>query len=124
MARIFTGALDRLINWVVLPVTRVIPFLVSSGIMLVAFAALWVAFGAALIASPAALDGAWRTLIGLPLPVQGLAWLLLLPLPAGLWVWSTDWPLAVRLVLIAGIAGWNLLVFVPRPQASVTALES
>lgn len=125
MARIFTGALDRLINWVVLPVTRVIPFLVSSGILLVAFAALWVAFGAALVASPAALDDAWRTLVGLPLPIQGLAWLLLLPLPAGLWVWGTDWPLTVRLVLIAAIAGWNLLVFVPRRgQAGLTALES
>jgi len=30
-----------------------------------------------------------------------------------LWVWDTTWPLVGRLVLIAGIAGWNLLVLMP-----------
>jgi hypothetical protein len=32
----------------------------------------------------------------------------------GLWIWETSWPLVVRLVLVIGVAGWNLLVFLPR----------
>lgn len=39
----------------------------------------------------------------------------------GLWIWETTWPLIVRVVLTAGIAGWNLLVFLPRGlQAGTT----
>jgi hypothetical protein len=33
---------------------------------------------------------------------------------AGLWIWESTWPVAVRLLLVAGIAGWNLLIFLPR----------
>jgi hypothetical protein len=32
----------------------------------------------------------------------------------GLWIWETSWPLIVRVVLVVAIAGWNLLVFLPR----------
>jgi hypothetical protein len=32
----------------------------------------------------------------------------------GMWIWETTWPLAVRLVLIIGIGGWNLMIFLPR----------
>lgn len=118
-------AIDRLVRWVVVPVTSVIPLLVSSGILLVGFAALWLGFGTALVANPRALDQWWRSLGGLPLPIQGVAWLLLMPLLVGLWVWGTDWPLLVRVLLIAGIAGWNLFVFVPRrAHAHVAAVES
>jgi hypothetical protein len=35
----------------------------------------------------------------------------------GLWVWDTTWPLVVRLV-VAGIAGWNLLIFLPKAVAA------
>ena len=37
-----------------------------------------------------------------------------LPVAAGLWIWETTWPMLLRLLLIAGIAGRNLLVFLPR----------
>lgn len=46
--------------------------------------------------------------------VQGLASLLFLPVTLGLWIWETTWPVLLRLVLVAGVAGWNLLVFLPR----------
>jgi hypothetical protein len=46
--------------------------------------------------------------------VQAVVWLLFLPVAAGLWIWETTWPMLLRLLLIAGIAGWNLLVFLPR----------
>jgi len=39
---------------------------------------------------------------------------------AGLWVWETSWPLIVRVVTILGIAGWNLLVFLPRAAQTAT----
>jgi hypothetical protein len=51
--------------------------------------------------------------------VQIGAWLLFLPVVAGLWIWETTWPLIVRVVLIVGIAGWNLLVFLPRAAQAV-----
>lgn len=113
-ARRSSGAIETLVRWVVLPVAGVIPFLVSSGVLLVGFAAIWLGFGAALVAGQGALDDAWRSIGTLPLPVLGLAWLLFLPPMAGLWVWATSWPIAIRLLVIAGLAGWNLLVFIPR----------
>ena len=78
------------------------------------FAGIWIAFGIGLIWSQGSLDQGWATIHGWPLPVQAIAWLLFLPVMAGLWVWETSWPFLVRLVLVLGIAGWNLLVFVPR----------
>ena len=73
-----------------------------------------VAFGVALIWSQGSLDQAWETIRGLPLVVQLVAWLLLLPVMFGLWAWETSWPLVVRLVLVLGAAGSSLLVFLPR----------
>ncbi len=104
-----------LVNGIVVPVTSAIPFLVSSGILLAVFAALWAAFGLALVRDRAALDRAWQDVRRRPRIVQGLLWLLFLPVVAGLWTWRRGWPVVTRLVIIAGVAGWNLLIFVPRP---------
>ena len=52
-----------------------------------------------------------------PLLLQVGVWVLFLPVVAGLWVWESTWPLLVRLVLVAGLAGWNLLVLIPRAAA-------
>ena len=113
LSNLITGAIDRLVRWVIVPVTGVIPRLASSGALLVVFAGAWLAFGLALVANPGALDAVWRALGQLPLPIQAIAWLVFLPVLAGLWVWQTDWPIVVRLGVIAGLAGWNLLVFLP-----------
>jgi hypothetical protein len=32
----------------------------------------------------------------------------------GLWIWESTWPLVVRATLVLGIAGWNLVMFLPR----------
>lgn len=118
------GGMDRLVRWVILPVTGIIPVLVRTGLLWLAFAALWLGLLVALIANPAALDAAWQAIGGSPLVVQAVAWLLFLPLMAGLWVWETDWPLLVRVVLVLGIAGWNLLMFVPQRRTSApTAIQ-
>jgi hypothetical protein len=93
-------------------------FLATSGIAFVIFGALWVAFAVGLIWSQGSVDAAWDWLRGLPWIVQGLVWLLFLPVTAGLWIWETSWPLVLRLVLVAGLAGWSLLIFFPKAAAA------
>jgi hypothetical protein len=118
------GGIDRLVRWVVIPVTGIIPVLVRTGLLFLLFAVLWLGFLAALVADPAMLDAAAETIGDLPLLVQGVAWLLFLPLMGGLWVWSTDWPLLVRVVLVVGLAAWNLAVFIPRRDTASPAAAS
>lgn len=90
----------------------------QSGILFVLFAVLWVAFGAAIVWSQGSVDAAWEAIRDLPLILQLVIWLLFLPVMAGLWVWETTWPLLVRLIVVLGIAGWNLLIFLPRALTS------
>ena len=106
--------MEQAIDTVASALGNTVAFLAESGVLFVGFAVLWGAFGAALIWSQGSLDAAWQWVRGLPLLVQGVVWLLFLPVVIGLWVWETTWPLVVRLVLVAGIAGWNLLIFLPR----------
>jgi hypothetical protein len=102
-----------LVDGIVVPVTSTIPFLAGSGILLLVFAGLWVAFAIAVVRDREGLDRAWERIRGLPLVIQAIAWLLFLPVLAGLWVWRRGWPLVARLTVIAGVAGWNLIVFLP-----------
>ena len=106
--------MERLIEALATGLGDGIGWLASSGALFVVFAVLWVGFGAALLWSQGSLDAVWKWMQGLPLLIQGAAWLLFLPVTVGLWVWETTWPLLVRLTVIAGVAGWNLLVFLPR----------
>ena len=106
--------MERIIDTFATGLGTSIGWLASSGVLFVVFTALWVAFGVALVWSQGSLDQAWATIRDLPLLVEGLAWLLFLPVMAGMWVWETAWPLVARLVVIAGLAGWNLLVLLPR----------
>jgi len=108
--RVVTGFVDNLVQ----PVVNVIVFTVENGLLFLLFLLLWLAFGAALVWSQGSLDATWTWVRGLPLILQGLVWLLFLPVVAGLWIWETTWPLIVRLVLVVGLAGWNLLIFLPR----------
>ena len=107
--------IETIVAIVVVPFANLVPILVSSGVALLIFALLWTAFGVALLRDRARLDDAWRWLSGLPLIVQGLAWLLFLPVLVGLRVWRARWPLTGRLVTIGGLAGWSLLIFIPQP---------
>lgn len=109
------GLLVPVINVIVVPLAGAIPVLASSGLLLAVFMLLWAAFGIALFRSRSSLDVAWTRIRALPLPVEGVVWLLFLPVLAGLWIWRTSWPLVARLAIIGGVAGWNLLVFIPRP---------
>jgi hypothetical protein len=106
--------MEQLINTLASTLGNGVGWLAETGALFVVFAVLWVAFGAAIIWSHGSLDGAWHWIGGLPLLLQGVVWLLFLPAVIALWIWETTWPLVVRLVLIAGIAGWNLLILLPR----------
>ena len=91
-----------------------VAWMVENGILFVVFLVIWVAFGAALVWSQGSLHQTWEAVRSLPLIVQIVVWVMFLPVMAGLWVWETSWPLIVRFVLVAGIAGWNLLMFLPK----------
>jgi hypothetical protein len=78
------------------------------------FAILWIAFLAALAFSRGTLDDLWRQTRRLPLLVQGVVWLLFLPLMIGLWIWERTWSVPIRLVLIIALGVWNVYMFFPQ----------
>ncbi len=116
------GPMDRIIEALASGLGNTVGFLASSGILLMIFAVMWAAFAVALVWSQGSLDAAWQSIRGWPLVLQGLAWLLFLPVMVGMWIWETTWPLVWRLVLIVGIAGWNLLVMIPGKVAGAAVI--
>jgi ABC-type amino acid transport system permease subunit len=108
------GPMDQVIETLASGLGNSVGWLAEHGVLFVIFVLIWVAFGAGLLLSQGSLDQAWQAIRGLPLIVQVLVWLLFLPVMIGLWVWETTWPLILRLVLVVGIAGWNLLIFLPK----------
>jgi hypothetical protein len=106
--------MDQVIETVATGLGNSVGWLAENGVLFAGFALIWVAFGIALVWGQGSIDQAWQTIRGLPLILQAVVWLLFLPVMIGLWIWETTWPLLVRLILVIGIAGWNLLVFLPR----------
>lgn len=113
MDSLVTTLVDGVLVPLIELVTAPVPWLASSGLLLVVFGALWLALAIAIVRAPARVDAAWRRLRALPLVVQALAWLLFLPVLAGVAVWRTSWPTVARALVVGGIAGWNLLMFLP-----------
>ena len=108
------GQMEQVIETLASGLGNSVGWLAEHGVLFVIFALIWVAFGAGLLLSQGSLDQAWQAIRDLPLVVQVVVWLLFLPVMIGLWVWETTWPLILRLVLVLGIAGWNLLIFLPK----------
>lgn len=96
-----------------------VAWLVEHGVLFAVFAVMWIVFAAGLVFSQGSVDQAWQTIRELPLIVQIPVWVLFLPVMIGLWVWETTWPLILRLVLVLGLAGWNLLIFLPKAAQAV-----
>jgi hypothetical protein len=109
--------MERVIESAATGLGNSIGWMAESGVLFALSALIWVAFGVGLVWSQGSIDQAWAAIRSLPLLVQGVVWLLFLPIMVGLWIWETTCPFVVRLVLVAGIAGWNLLVFLPRAVA-------
>ena len=78
--------------------------------------ALWLAFGVALLVSSGGLADLWERYRDWSLAIQGVVALLLVPWVVALWIWQTDWPLALRLILAAGLAWVTLYAFFPRTR--------
>ena len=108
------GRMEQVIEAAASGLGNGVAWLATSGFLFAIFAIIWVAFGAALIWSQGSLDQAWQAIRELPLIVQIVVWVLFLPVMIGLWVWETSWPIVVRLVLLFGLAGWNLMMFLPK----------
>ena len=108
------GPMEGIIDTLATGLGNGVGWMAEHGILFAVFALLWIAFGAGLLLSQGSIDQTWQTIRGLPLIVQLAAWLLFLPVMLGMWVWETTWPLIVRLVVVLSIAGWNLLVFLPK----------
>ena len=112
------GAMDRLIETLASGFGNSIGWMAEHWVLFGVFAVLWIAFLGALIFSQGSLDQAWSTIQSWPLILQGIAWLLFLPVVGGLWVWETTWPFIARIVLVLGLAGFNLMVMIPRAAAA------
>jgi ABC-type amino acid transport system permease subunit len=108
------GRMDQLIETLASGLGNSVGWMAENGILFAIFAVVWVAFAAGLIFSQGSVDQAWQTIRELPLIVQIVVWILFLPVMIGLWIWETTWPLVVRLVLVVGVAGWNLFMFLPK----------
>ena len=108
------GVMERAIETVASGLGNALGFAAETGILFVIFAVLWVAFGIGLIWSQGSVDAAWNWVRSLPLVLEGVVWVLFLPVMVGLWIWESTWSLVLRLALVISIAGWNLLVFLPK----------
>jgi ABC-type amino acid transport system permease subunit len=108
------GRMEQVIETLASGLGNGVGWLAENGILFGIFAIIWIAFAAGLIWSQGSLDHAWNAIRDLPLIIQIFVWVLFLPVMIGLWVWETSWPLVVRLVLVVGVAGWNLLMFLPK----------
>ena len=106
--------MEQLFDTLATGMGNTVGWMAEHGVLFVVFAVIWAAFAVPVIWSQGSLDQAWAAINGLPLILRILVSLLFLPVMVGLWVWETSWPLIVRLTLVIGVAGWNLLVFLPR----------
>jgi hypothetical protein len=76
----------------------------------------WLAFAYALIASRDALADVWGWVTGLPLIPELGVWLVGFPFLLGLAIWDAAWSETARLILIAVVAAFYLVVFRPRER--------
>ncbi len=106
--------MENVIDGVATTVGNTVAFLATSGVLFLVFAVLWLVVVAGIVLSQGSVDAAWEQIRQLPLIVQAVAWLLFLPVMAGVWIWESSWPLMIRAVLVFGLAAWTLLVMLPR----------
>jgi hypothetical protein len=106
--------MEQLIETFASGLGNTVGWMAESGVLFAIFVAIWIAVAAGLIWNQATLDQAWQAIRDLPLVLELVVWVLFLPVMLGLWVWEAGWPLLVRVVLVIGLAGWNLLMFLPK----------
>ena len=113
------GPVEQVIDTLASGMGNGVGWAAEHGVLFAVFAIVWVAVGVGLAMSQGTVDQAWETIRALPIVVQAVVWLVFLPVMAGLWIWESTWPLIVRIVLVASLAGWNLLILLPKAAQSV-----
>jgi hypothetical protein len=113
------GPVEQVIDTLASGMGNGVGWLAEHGVLFAIFAIIWVAVGVGLVMSQGTVDQTWETIRSLPIVVQAVVWLVFLPVMAGLWIWESTWPLIVRIVLVASLAGWNLLILLPKAAQSV-----
>jgi hypothetical protein len=73
------------------------------------FIVVWVGFVLALRGDHGFVDSAWQWLRGLPVPVQVVVWVIVLPIAVSLWIWESTWPPLVGFLLAGGMVAWTLV---------------
>ena len=82
---------------------------VLSSYAVATFVVLWVGLAVALIVNRAWLDTLWTWAESLPLALRITAWVVLLPILVGLWIWQSSWTVLGQVLGFAGILGWTLV---------------
>jgi hypothetical protein len=113
------GSVEQVIDTLASGMGNGVGWLAEHGVLFAIFAVIWAAVIAGLFLSQGSVDQTWEAIRSLPIIVQAVVWLLILPVMAGLWIWESTWPLVVRIVLVTSLAGWNLLVLLPKAAQSV-----
>ena len=111
------GPFERVIETAANALGGSIGWLAERGVLFAIFAILWAAVGLGLVLNPALVTDVWAAIGQRDVITQAFAWLLLLPVMAGVWIWHTDWPELLRYGLLIALAGWTLLVLRPRREA-------
>lgn len=112
--------MERIIEPIATGLGNAVGWMAESGALFAVFALVWIAVAIGIVWSAGTVDEAWRAIRALPLVLQVIAWVLFLPVMIGLWIWESSWPFVVRLLLMIGIAGWNLLIFLPKAMRATS----
>lgn len=105
--------MDQIIETLATSLGDGVAWLAQSGVLFLVFLLLWTAFGVAVVRRHESIDETWHRIRALPLLLQLVLWVLLLPVMLGIWAWERTWPRVVRATVVLGLAGWNLLIFMP-----------
>jgi hypothetical protein len=109
-----------LLDWVVVPLANIVGFAVASGTALLLYVVLWIGLCMELVRDEGRLQRDWEHVRALPIAIQGMVWLLFFPVVLALWVWRSGWPTGVRHLVVACLAGWSLLIFLPSDPMALT----
>lgn len=74
---------------------------------------LWGAFGLALLLRQGDLDDVWSWFRSQAFLLQAIEFVIFLPWALALWIWTTDWALWIRVILLAGLAWASLYLLFP-----------
>jgi hypothetical protein len=89
---------------------------------------LWLGFAGLWIFAAQILGSIFDWIRGLPLALEVILWIVLLPWVGSLWIWHSSWPLWAKIVVIVVVAlvtagaplGWKAGKKLRRPSRSVS----